>query len=95
MASMIGPLIAIVFIVIAANIFIVFRRLKTNPVRKSGTRAMDEKEAAELRDSEIKRRFQQEFEDDLRRVELRNKTLDLYEQVRKRARDADNTDNSC
>jgi len=86
---MIGPLIAIVFIVIAANLFIVFRRLKTNPVRKAGKPVINEEEAAMLRDSEIQRRFQQEFEDDLRRVELRNKTLELYEQVRREAKDAE------
>ena len=94
MQSMIGPLLAIIIIVLAANFFIIFKRLRNNPTRRTGKPAINEAEAAEQRDIEIQRRFQQEFEDDLRRVELRNKTLELYDLVRKRAVAAELEDDS-
>ncbi|MCL2152509.1 MAG: hypothetical protein FWH57_06215 [Oscillospiraceae bacterium] len=76
-------LVVIVFFVIAANFFMVFRRLKRNRHPKISKAAMEEIEAAQWRDKEIKRRLDREQEEAERYVELRNKTFELYEQVRK------------
>jgi len=86
-----GALIVIVFIVLAANLFIVFRRIRRSYPRKTGKAALNEQEAAELRDRQVKRRIERAQEDAERRVELRNKTLALYEQVRRNAAAAEQT----
>ena len=78
-------LIVIIFFVIAANFFMVFLRLKRNRRPKISKAAMEEQEAAQWRDREIKRRLDREQEEAAQYVELRDKTLGLYEQVRKDA----------
>jgi len=82
-------LIAIVFFVIVLNFFMLFMQLRRNRSPKTGRVAMDEKKAAELRAKEIQRRLDREQEDAARQVELRNKTLDLFDQVRKNAAEAE------
>ena len=84
MDALIVGAIVIVFIVVAANIFMVLRRLRTT-TRHSGEKALEEKDAAILRDRRVQWRLEQEMEDAERRVELRRKTWDLYEQVRRNA----------
>lgn len=76
-------LLAIIFLVIAANFFVWLRQSKN--LRKPVKRSMSEAKAAELRHLEIQRRFELEQKDAVERIELRNKTLALYEQVRKQA----------
>jgi predicted Holliday junction resolvase-like endonuclease len=78
-------LVALVFFVIALNFYFLYRRLRRDRYRKPGKQAMEEKIAAELRAREIQRRLDREQEDMANRVELRNKTLELYEIVRKNA----------
>jgi len=85
MSPIITFIIAVVFFILAANFFMLYRRLRRNRSGKSGKPAMEEKEAAKRRDREIQRRLDLEQEDAARSVELRNKTLELYEQVRKNA----------
>ena len=48
-------------------------------------KVIPEAKAAEIRHLEIQRRFELEQKDAVTRIELRNKTLALYEQVRKQA----------
>jgi len=82
-------LVAIIFFVIAINFFMLFARLKGTRPRKIEKAAMEEKEAVEWRDREIQRRLDREQEDAIKQIELRNKTLELYEQVRKEAAEAE------
>jgi len=80
-------MVAIIFFVIAFNFFFLYMRLKRDRTRtrKSGGVAMEEEKAVRLRDREIQRRLDREQEEAAQRVELRNKTLALYDQVRRRA----------
>ena len=75
-------LIAVVFFIVAANFFILFIRLKRDRPRKVTKAAMEEKEAALWRDKEIQRRLDREQEEAEKYLERRNKTLELYDQVR-------------
>ena len=78
-----GSLLAIVVIFLLINAVFWFRRYRRyiKPVKK----AEPEEQAMARRAHEIQRRFNREHEDALKRVELRNSTLALYEQVRKNA----------
>ena len=78
-------IIAIVAFVITLNFVMLFIRLRRDKYRKPSRETLEEAKAAELRDREIKRRLNREEEDALHQVELRNKTLDLYMAVRRRA----------
>jgi len=78
-------LLVIVFLVISINFFMLYRRLRRERPGKPGKAAMQEKEAAKWRGREIQRRLDCEQEEAVRRVELRNKTFELYEQVRRKA----------
>jgi len=77
--------VAILFFVIALNFLMMFRRLKRDFPRKRKTVAILEREAAEIRDMTIQRRLERENEEAERYIELRNKTFELYEQVRQNA----------
>ena len=89
MNSTLSFLIAIVFLVIASNFIMLYLRLKKERRPKIGKAAIEENEAVKLRDKEIKRRLDHEQEAAEKHVELRNKTLELYEQVRKNAETKD------
>ena len=78
-------LLAIVFFVILMNFFALFMRMRRDRRPKTGRVAMDEKRAAVLRAKEIQRRLDREQEEAIRQIERRNKTLELYEQVRRNA----------
>ena len=78
-------LLTIIFLVISINFFMLYRRLRRDRPGKIGKAAMQEKEAAEWRGREIQRRLDREQEEAAKRVELRNKTFELYDQVRKKA----------
>jgi hypothetical protein len=84
-------MIAIVFLVVAMNAFVLFLRLRKEHRPKIRRAAMEESEASKWRDKEIRRRLDREQDDAGRYVELRNKTLDLYDQVRKNAASGDVT----
>jgi len=85
-------LIAIVFFIVAINFFMLFFRLKKEGHHKTDRKAPGEAEASKWRAKEIQRRLDREQEDAVRRVELRNKTLELYEQVRKNAENEENSE---
>jgi len=90
MDSLVGPIIAIVFIVLLVNFVLLMVRLRKQPLRKPGKKALEEKDAVVIRDDKMLRRQELEDEDTARHAELRNKTLDLYEEVRKRHAIEDN-----
>ena len=80
-----GSLIAIVFIVIAANVFIVFRRSRGALFSRSRRPVMDEEEAALIRDRLIQSRLEHELEESEEFIERRRRTFALYEYVRRKA----------
>ena len=91
MSSVYAFLVAIIVMVVAMNFFMVFRRFRRDFRPRSKRVAMDEITAAKLREKEVWRRIEREQEDAARQVELRNNTFKLYDIVRKRASDAEQT----
>ena len=87
-------LIAVVFFIVAINFFLLFLRLRRDRNPETKGKAAEENEAVKWRANAIQRRLHNELEDSARRVELRNKTLDLYEQVRKKAAEAEKSKSS-
>jgi len=79
-------LFAIIFVVIAMNFyFLVVRRGRSVKRKKRMTRAaVDEAKQALWRDQEIARRLEREQDDACERIKLRNETLALYDEVRRR-----------
>ena len=89
MESNIGYIFAIVFIVIALNIFFLrnqFRRGNNygRRRRRRGSVAPDEAKQALWRDKEVARRIEREQDDAYECVVLRNETLAYYDEVRRR-----------
>jgi len=85
MAGAFAYIIAIVAFVIVLNFVMLFFRLRRDRYRRPSRAAIEEEEAAALREREIWRRIDREQEAAAVRVELRNQTLELYEEVRRRA----------
>ena len=85
MESGVAYLFAIIGFVLALNIYFMFVRFRRGSRRKRITRAAaDEAKQALWRDKEVKRRIDREDEDALERVKLKNETLALYDEVRRR-----------
>jgi len=78
-------IVAIIGFVIALNFVMLYLRLKRDRYRKPSKEALEEAKAVVWRDKEIRRRIDREQEEAAREVELRNQTLALYEEVRRRA----------
>jgi len=77
---------AIIFIILAINIFfLAVRTGKGTRYKRMNRVAVDEAKQALWRDNEINRRIAREQEDAVERVNLRNETLALYDEVRRRA----------
>ena len=87
MQGMMGYLIAVIVIILLGNALFFYQHYKRN--RKPVVRSTTEEKAALYREHEIQRRIDREQEEAARHVELRNKTLALYEQVRKNAEAAE------
>jgi len=85
MGPIFASLIGIVFVVIALNFIMLFMRFKRDFPQKSKRKAPDEAHAAIIRDREVYYRIELEQDAAQRRVELQNKTFELYEQVRRNA----------
>ena len=81
-----GAIIAVIFLVIIMNFVALYIRIKKNPsvYGRRGKRAPEEQVAAEHRDREVLRRLDAEQDRYIRHIELRGKTWELYEEVRKR-----------
>ena len=78
---------AIVFIVLAINIFFLsrqFRRGGSKRRTRMTRAAVDEAKQALWRDKEVARRIEREQSDAYERVTLKNETLALYDEVRRR-----------
>ena len=90
MANPFAYILAIVIFVIVLNFIMLFHRLRRDRYRRPGKAAVEEEKAAEWREKELQRRLDREQEDFAMRVELRNKTLELYEQVRRSAAEREN-----
>ena len=78
-------LVIVIFFVIALNFVFLIFRIKGNKSHKPRRDILDEEEAVVWRDKEIRRRLDREQEDLSEYVELRNKTLALYDEVRRNA----------
>ena len=85
MESAFVAVIAIVGFVIVLNFVMLMYRLRRDRVKKPSRAAMAEEQAAVLRDKEIRRRLEREEIEALEHVEKLNKTLELYDEVRRRA----------
>ena len=85
MSGAFGFIVAMVFLVIALNFYMLFIRMRRDRVKKPGRLALDEDEAAELRDKSIQRKLDHEEEQALEYIKKRNRTFELYEQVRREA----------
>jgi len=78
-------LFAIIAIVLVLNFYFMFVRMRSGNKRKKMNRAaVDEAKQALWREKEVARRIEREQDDALERVKLRNETLALYEEVRRR-----------
>jgi len=84
----VGYLVAIVFLVLALNIYITFKRISSTKKRNNSNRRtrveLDVEKQAIWRDKEIARRIAREQDDYLERIKLRDETLAFYEEVRRR-----------
>jgi len=91
MNSSIGYIFAIVFIVIALNLFFVVSRMRQGDKRRNKRNrvAPDEAKQALWRDREIERRLEREQDGANERVKLREETLALYDEVRRRHAEKD------
>jgi len=76
----------IIFLILALNMyFFTFRNRGGKRYKRMNRVAIDEAKQALWRDNEIERRIKREEEDALERVKLREETLALYDEVRRRA----------
>ena len=80
-------LFAIIGILVVANFYLLFRRNKKG--RNVGRKAVSERVASIKRHDDLVRKLDLEQEEASRRVELRNKTFEMYDQVRKNAESAE------
>jgi len=78
-----GYLLALIVLVIVGNFYILYRQYKRN--RTPTVKSREESAALEDRSLDIQQRFDREQEEARIYIERRNKTLELYEQVRKNA----------
>jgi len=95
MDSSVGYLFAIIFFVLALNFYLmVIRRNRGKKRRKRMSRVeYDEAKQALWRDREIERRIEREQHGANERVKLREETLALYDEVRKRHAERERLEN--
>jgi len=90
MDNSVAYLFAIIFVVLALNIYFLSSRMRGSSRRKKMNRvAVDEAKQALWRDREIERRIEREQDGANERVKLREETLALYEEVRRRHAEKD------
>jgi len=85
MQGALAVLLAVITFVIVLNFVMLFFRMRRDKYNKPSKEILEEKKAVLLRDSEIRRRLDREQEDAVKFVQKRNRTLDLYDEVRRRA----------
>ena len=76
-------LFAIIAILVVANFYMLFRRSKKS--RNIGKETKADRIASVKNYDSLKRKLEFEQQDAIRRLELRNKTFEMYEQVRRQA----------
>ena len=84
MDTSVAYLFAIIFFVVALNIYFTLARMRRGNRGKKNRVAVDEAKQKIWRDREVLRRIEREQDGALERVKLRNETLALYEEVRRR-----------
>jgi len=87
MNASVAYIFAILFLVVALNLFFVFRRARgagDTKRKRTGKLPPDEVKQAIWRDKEVARRIEREQDDAYERITLRNETLAYYETVRQR-----------
>jgi len=90
MTSAFAYLVAVIFFVILLNFVVLFMRLRRDRYQRPTKPTMDEEQAAIRRHKEIQRRLDREQEELAYRVEMRNKTLDIYKEVRSKHAQTEN-----
>jgi len=86
MENQVIGLVVIVFFVLALNFYFLLSRMRKDKRTKRSYRiAPSEREQSLWREKEIERRMEREQDIALERVRLRNETLALYDEVRRRA----------
>jgi len=85
MESVFLPLVVLVFLVIALNFFFLMRRMQRDRVKRPSKKALEEEQALKLREAEVRRRLEYEKEEAEEFIEKRNRTFELFEQVRRDA----------
>ena len=78
-----GSFIALFFIFLLFNVILIFSR--SRKARQQMKQIKDERIAAQKREAALKGDLDKEQEDAERRIELQNRTFELYDQVRKNA----------
>ncbi|MCL2125624.1 MAG: hypothetical protein FWH33_06520 [Oscillospiraceae bacterium] len=85
-------LFAVIAILVVANFYLLFRR--RNKGRNVGKTAKAQREAQVKHHADLVRKLDREQEDAARRVELRNKTLEMYEQVKTNSAEKEKAENA-
>ena len=78
-----GSFVALFFIFLLFNVIIIFS--KSRKARQQMKQIKDERIAAQKREQSLKNDLHKEQKEAERRIELQNKTFELYDQVRKNA----------
>lgn len=78
-----GSFVALLFIFLLFNVVLIFH--KGRKARQQMKQIKEERIAAQKREQSLKGDLSREQEEAERRIELQNKTFELYEQVRKKA----------
>ncbi|MCL1835310.1 MAG: hypothetical protein FWG48_04040 [Oscillospiraceae bacterium] len=73
----------IIGVVVAANFYVIYARRKRR--RNPHKELVEQRRASERNIEQVRRRLNYEQTDAARRVELQNKTLEMYETVRRNA----------
>ena len=87
----IAAVVGIIVVVVALNFYFMLIRMRrgNNNRKRMDRTAVDEAKQALRRDREISRRLEQENDDAVERIKLREETLAFYEEVRRRYADED------
>ena len=80
-------LFAVIGIIVVFNFYLLFKRSRKS--RNIGKDATAQRVAMVKHHDDLVRKLNYEQADAARRVDLRNKTLEMYEQVRRNAEDSD------
>ena len=89
----VGSFVALVFIFLLFNVVFIYS--KSRKARQAMKKIKDERVAAQKYEETLKDNLSKEQKDAKRKLDLQNKTFELYEQVRKQAAQEQVSDVSC